>query len=76
MGRQEDQLLLERQEDEPSAVQPVVQDRRKNVMTLEGAYAAENSVVDNDSDDAEVLDLQRRLEQQNIHEQNLKKSIY
>ena len=73
LGRQEDQILPERQEDESSAVQPGVQDGRKNVMTLEGAYAAENFVDDNDSDDAEVLDLQRRLEQLNIQEQNLKK---
>ena len=73
LGRQEDQILPEGQEDESSAVQPGVQDGRKNVMTLEGAYAAENFVDDNDSDDAEVLDLQRRLEQLNIQEQNLKK---
>ena len=73
LGRQEDQILPEGQEDESSAVQPGVQDGRENVMTLEGAYAAENSVDDNDSDDAEVLDLQRRLEQLNIQEQNLKK---
>ena len=73
LGRQEDQILPEGQEDESSAVQPGVQDGRKNVMTLEGTYAAENFVDDNDSDDAEVLDLQRRLEQLNIQEQNLKK---
>ena len=73
LGLQEDQILPEGQEDESSAVQPGVQDGRKNVMALEGAYAAENFVDDNDSDDAEVLDLQRRLEQLNIQEQNLKK---
>ena len=73
LGRQEDQTLPEGQEDESSAVQPGVQDGRINVMTLEGAYAAENFVDDNDSDDAEVLDLQRRLKQLNIQEQNLKK---
>ena len=76
LGRQEDQILPEGQKDEPLTVQPVVQDRRKHViMTLEGACTAENSDDDNDSDDAEVLDKQRRLEQLNIHKQNLKKRM-